>query len=346
MTGNHQLRELDLQITNRCHQQCRHCCCSSGPHGDSGPSFDEVKRLVQEAVAMGVEEIHVTGGEPSLRGDCGAIMALIRSHGLVSQLQSTGVSLPSQAEFPADDSCLFMLSLDGLEENHDYYRGRGNFAKAIQVASAVRAAGRSLRINSVVTRRNERELEDLLLLAKSLGATVSSFFYFSPIGRGRNLSDDWIPPHEYLPIVERMRTFVRSNSEHVPPTVYFQCGYDYVMPTWRRDIACRARSRDFLVVLANGRVLPCTWYIDTELSLGDAFSEPLVDIFKRYLRFVDKMEVLPPGCQECELSDRCRGGCPAACLLGQGSRDPRCTVEHGIFPGCPEMKMAFTKGWW
>lgn len=343
MTKRVHLRELDLQITNRCHQNCRHCCCSSGPKETWGPSPLQVQRLIEEASALGVEEIHVTGGEPLLRYDCAAIMDLIGKHGLASQLQSTGIGENSLKKFPIGENSLFMLSLDGLEENHDHYRGTGNFNQAIQIAEGVRAQGWPLRINTVVTKRNQSEIEEILLLAKSLGATVASFFYFSPIGRGRHIINDWIPPESYVPVVERVRTFVQNYSIRIPKTVYFQCGYDLVDTTWNRTISCRSYSRDFLVVLADGRVLPCTWYVDTNISLGNAFSEPLSSIIERYADFVDGMEALPKGCRDCALAERCKGGCPAACFLAGSERDPRCTIEYGIFPGCPEAKMLFTK---
>src|SRR5436305_1617107 len=63
------LRELWLHINNACNLTCTHCLVSSGPGGIAGRSTEEMLALVDEASALGVERVFITGGEPFLRKD-------------------------------------------------------------------------------------------------------------------------------------------------------------------------------------------------------------------------------------------------------------------------------------
>lgn len=338
------LRELDLQLTNRCFHKCRHCCCDSGKDGDSGTSLENIRHLINQAKQLGVREIHVTGGEPMIRADCLDVLEIIHNAGLESQLQSTGYALKDHSnrerlsEFTNN---VFMLSLDGLEDNHNYYRGKGDYHRVLQTAELVRSLGHTLRINTVVTQRNQHELEEILKLGKQLGAHVVSFFYFSPIGRGKAIDEEWIPPSEYIRIGRRLASFVREHRNTLPETIYFQFGYQNTDDNNNNlSIRCRAFDRDFLVVLSDGRVLPCTWYIDTDWSLGWAFEEPLTDIWDRYQHFVENIHKIPSGCTSCLHAEICRGGCSAARFIAHDEKDPRCQISGSFIPGCPERKMA------
>jgi MoaA/NifB/PqqE/SkfB family radical SAM enzyme len=128
-----ELKELDLQVTNRCPLTCKHCCCSSGPSGEEPLSTAFIVRLLEEAASLGVKEVHLTGGEPLIRNDIFDIIAEARQRGLYVQLQSSGAILNSRicAKLRELQLDLFMISLDGLEVTHDRYRGRGSFQRAL-----------------------------------------------------------------------------------------------------------------------------------------------------------------------------------------------------------------------
>ena len=232
---------------------------------------------------------------------------------------------------------VMMISIDGLCNTHDYYRGPGSYARALEVVGKAVAKQCTVRVNTVVTQRNMHELRQLLLLSGQVGVQIHSFFYFSPIGRGRQIATEWIPPAEYVTLGREMRVFADSHRQSLPPLIYFQFGYSETA----RGVnfcQCRAKRRDFIVVLADGRALPCTWYIDTTLSLGSAVSTSLSSLYENLLRFADDIEPLPSGCRDCHLKTVCGGGCPAATHIAEAMRDPRCVAPSSFFPGCPEAK--------
>jgi MoaA/NifB/PqqE/SkfB family radical SAM enzyme len=66
------LGRLDLELTERCNNNCIHCCINLPEDDDAGKremSTEEVKRVLVEAAALGALSVRFTGGEPLLRKD-------------------------------------------------------------------------------------------------------------------------------------------------------------------------------------------------------------------------------------------------------------------------------------
>ncbi|MBP1661733.1 MAG: putative Radical domain protein, partial [Candidatus Aminicenantes bacterium] len=61
-----------LDLTYRCNNDCRHCWLRLSPDAPDGGrelALAEIRRLVDEARAMGCREWTISGGEPMLRPD-------------------------------------------------------------------------------------------------------------------------------------------------------------------------------------------------------------------------------------------------------------------------------------
>ena len=94
---------LRLSVTDRCNMRCRYCMPVEGmnklPRADI-LSYDELFRIARAAVALGIEKIRVTGGEPLVRkGITGFLARLADIHGLRQLVLTTnGLSLEEMAE--------------------------------------------------------------------------------------------------------------------------------------------------------------------------------------------------------------------------------------------------------
>jgi molybdenum cofactor biosynthesis enzyme MoaA len=70
-TGGPLLGQLDIELTERCNNNCIHCCINL-PMDDVAArqremTTDEVKSVLTEATALGCLSVRFTGGEPLLR---------------------------------------------------------------------------------------------------------------------------------------------------------------------------------------------------------------------------------------------------------------------------------------
>ncbi len=70
------VRDLRISVTDRCNMRCRYCMPREvfGPDHAFLPraellTFEEIERVTQAAVDVGVEKVRLTGGEPLLRRD-------------------------------------------------------------------------------------------------------------------------------------------------------------------------------------------------------------------------------------------------------------------------------------
>lgn len=80
------LRKLDLELTERCNNNCIHCCISLPVDEPKALkrelSAGEIKKILREAAALGCLRVRFTGGEPLLRGDFEEIYVFARRLGL------------------------------------------------------------------------------------------------------------------------------------------------------------------------------------------------------------------------------------------------------------------------
>jgi len=78
------------------------------------------------------------------------------------------------------------VSLDGMEQTHDAFRGvTGSFRRTIGIIENVRALGIPLQIGSTVTRLNVRDLPAMADLLQKLDIQVWNVFFLVPTGRGQ-----------------------------------------------------------------------------------------------------------------------------------------------------------------
>ena len=67
--GRH-INYLRLSVTDRCNLRCQYCMPADGvpklSHDDI-LRFEDLQRIASQAVALGIEKIRITGGEPLVR---------------------------------------------------------------------------------------------------------------------------------------------------------------------------------------------------------------------------------------------------------------------------------------
>src|SRR2546428_9193649 len=72
--------DLRISVTDRCNFRCVYCMPEEGMQWlkrESILSFDEIERIARVAVGLGVDEIRLTGGEPTLRPNLPELVARV-----------------------------------------------------------------------------------------------------------------------------------------------------------------------------------------------------------------------------------------------------------------------------
>ncbi|MGP4014347.1 radical SAM protein [Saccharopolyspora sp. 5N708] len=75
MPVDRRIKQLALELTERCQLSCVHCYADSSPRGGHGAMTGlDWRRVLDDAVEIGVEEVQFIGGEPTLHPECAGLV--------------------------------------------------------------------------------------------------------------------------------------------------------------------------------------------------------------------------------------------------------------------------------
>ena len=192
------LRNLRMSVTDRCNLRCQYCMPEEEyvwlPRQEI-LGFEELSRLADVFLDLGVEKVRLTGGEPLLRRDLPSLVRLLAAKPRIRDLAITtnGVLLAEQAR-PLREAGLHRVtvSLDTLREDRFTALTRRNTHG--QVLDGIRAAGGAgftgTKLDTVVIRGvNDDELADLVEFGKTVGAEVR-FIEYMDVGGAKRWSPE------------------------------------------------------------------------------------------------------------------------------------------------------------
>ena len=145
-----------------CNLRCDYCCVRSSPKAPRRElGLKRIRRIAAEAAELGVGEIFVTGGEPFLLADIGAILAACVAAApttvLTNGMLFGGRRLETLCALPRERLTL-QISLDSpTPERHDSHRGRGSWARALKGIECAQAEGFRVRLAACVASDDEAE---------------------------------------------------------------------------------------------------------------------------------------------------------------------------------------------
>ena len=145
--------------------------------------------MFREAAALGVLQVHLSGGEPAARRDLADIVKAAREAGLYTNLITSAVGLTPQTLAALADAGLDHVQIsiqDSEQKSADHIAGYdGASARKRALAAEVVKLGLPLTVNMVVHRANIVRIEPMVELALSLGATRASRSRMCNITAGR-----------------------------------------------------------------------------------------------------------------------------------------------------------------
>ncbi|HET9720115.1 MAG TPA: GTP 3',8-cyclase MoaA [Solirubrobacteraceae bacterium] len=118
--------DLRVSVTDRCNFRCQYCMPAEGlPWLERSEvlTFEEITRLVETISAMGVHDVRLTGGEPLVRRNFPALVAMLAGLPDVHDLSVTtnGFLLERDAEaLVAAGMSRFNVSVDSLQRDRFY----------------------------------------------------------------------------------------------------------------------------------------------------------------------------------------------------------------------------------
>jgi cyclic pyranopterin phosphate synthase len=209
------LHNLRLSVTDRCNLRCAYCMPEKDyvwlPREDV-LRFEEISTLADVFASLGVNKLRLTGGEPLLRRDLPALVAMLAAKPAFTDLALTtnGVLLAEHAAaLRAAGLGRITVSLDTLHP--DRFTALTRFDSLDAVHEGMNAASREFgrfKIDSVIIRGvNDDELADLIEYGRSKNAEVRFIEYMDVGGATR-----WSPAD----VMSRAEMLERLTSRYGP----------------------------------------------------------------------------------------------------------------------------------
>ena len=321
------------ELSHRCPLQCPYCSNPLELERASGEcATGEWRRVMDEAVDLGVLHVHFSGGEPTVRKDLEQLVEHAAKVGLYSNLITSAVLLTEDRVKRLADCGLDHVQIsfqDSTAELGDRVAGyRGAFEKKKQAARWVRAAGLPLTVNAVMHRQNLHHLEDTIAMAVALGAErieVAQVQYYAWALRNRAA---FLPTREQLDEAVRIVEEARVRLKGV-------LTFDFVVPDYyaKRPKSCMGGwGRQFINVSPSGKVLPChAAEVIPGIRYESIREKSLADIWENSESFnrFRGTSWMPEPCRSCDRREIDWGGCrcQAYMLAGDAARtDPACAL--------------------
>lgn len=349
------LDEIDLYLTNRCNLKCDFCSVQARNPMDELP-LKKIFEIVDEAKKLGMKELHLTGGEPTLRDDLEEIVKYAVRSGLNTRLITNGTTLSKERleKLYALGLRSIMISLDGNKDYHNNERGADAFEKAINTIKNAVALNMFVRVNSVAWTDNINHILALPKFLDELGVKVYSIFLGSPLGYAQARKHKVVSPYKWREFCSQIKTSVLDLKIKVVVEKGFlffnEDEYDV------SDFSGRGRGcieinkyEDFFLIRCNGDVYPCVFFSNEAPAIGNVNESTLKEILENFKEndFYNCVGRIPAQCNDCSKALLCKGGCKGYSKLIMNEwygKDPRCSVASAAdyIPLCPIVKINIT----
>jgi len=337
------------ELTHRCPLACPYCSNPLALQGKDGELDTETwADVFRQAAALGVLQLHLSGGEPASRPDLVELTSKAREAGLYTNLITSGIGLTPKRIDALEQAGLdhIQLSLQGSTADlADWIGGyKGGFERQMLVAKDLKRRGIPLTLNAVMHRHNLDDLDRTIDMAVELGARRLEVACVQFHGWAVENRAMLLPTREQTETAKRI---VAEASKRLRGILAF----DFVPPDYYADYpkACMGGwGSAGLNVTPDGTVLPChAAETIPHLKFENVKDRPLAEIWTDSAAFNAYLGTacLPGPCQGCERKEIDFGGCrcQAMAIAGDASAtDPVCgkSPDHSKVEAMLQQAMA------
>ncbi len=348
--------QIVWNVTKACNLKCKHCYEDAGKMG-SELSTEEAKKAIDKLADFGVVILAFSGGEPLVRGDIVDLIKHASNRGLYVAMATNGTLLTKEKAKELKNAGLgfVQISLDGLKDTHNRFRGSDAFEKTVEGIKNAVEAGLFVEVATTVTKMNYREIPEIIELVDSLGADWLMLYNFVPVGRGKEIVDLDLSPEErenmlklaWEENLKRRISVLSTAPQYARVAVQMQNMCDVVPthfynPTLKGKLKALANfiggcgaGRFYLAMEPNGDIYPCVFFPrDREVYLGNILRDDLSDIWEsNEILWKLRNKDIIKSCGACRFRHIC-GGCRARAYNYFGdvlAPDPGCIMNKRYY---------------
>ncbi len=312
-TKLHHLTYLFWESTLRCNLNCKHCGsdCKSDPTQQDMPLEDFISVIdqIKDHVNPNKVMIAITGGEPLMRDDLEKCGQELFKRGFPWGMVTNGYLLTKNRLLSLLKSGLrsITISLDGLQESHNWLRGKDkSYIKALNAIGLV-AAVNDL-VYDVVTCVNQKNVGELPKLKEQLinmGVKEWRIFTIFPVGRAKSNPLLTLNPNQFKEIFE----FIKDTRIEGKIKLNYGCeGFlgDYEGEVRDNFFFCRA-GISVASILADGSISACPNLRDNFIQ-GNIYKDNFLTIWNTKFDVMRNRDwTKKDDCEACKFYKYCQG---------------------------------------
>lgn len=220
---------LRISVTDLCNLRCKYCMPEEGiskVHHEDILSIEEIIKIANVFVVLGVNKIRLTGGEPLTRK---GIVNIVQGIGKINGIQdfamtTNGILLKKYAkDLKVAGLNRVNISLDTLNEKKYSYITRGGKLKdVLNGIEAAKSVGLTpIKINTVLTGGvNDDEIEDLVTWAEKEKIDIR-FIELMPIGEAIKLEENHFVSNQL--VLDRLPELIQVEKKDISsPATYYK----------------------------------------------------------------------------------------------------------------------------
>jgi PqqA peptide cyclase len=324
---------LIAELTHRCPLRCVYC--SNPKDLESRASelpTDTWMRVFEEAAALGVLQLDLTGGEPLARPDIVELVRAARSAGLYVNLITSGLPLDEARldKLIAAGLDHFQLSFQGAHpEIAGEISGTTTHAQKLRVLEWLRSRKVAVTLNFVLHRKNLKEVPEMLAIAESSCASRVEFanvqYYGWAFANRMELMPTRDQVEQFLLTVKKAQECLRGKMR-----------IEYVVPDYYAKFpkACMGGwGRKLMLITPSGDALPChAARVIPGLTFENVRDKSLRSIWEKssaFQRFRGEEWMQHP-CRSCDRRNIDFAGCRCQAMLladDASATDPVCVLS-------------------
>lgn len=289
-------------------------------------SMDDIVKIVRELHDIGVMYIDVVGGEPLLTPALTfSLLHLCLKHGIRVRLCTSGIDyytlskivmklmntvgsriVKELLEIHVWLSTLSSRRMSSLLNCYGEHILDNKLYSIVKMSSLVKTC-----VRAVVTGLNYVEVPNIVEVCRRINVSEVMLVRVLPVGRARrNLSlielkeDDIVRFFNIVKgLVDRYGNYIKLSSSL---DWLFLLDEKYLI----RSTRCRC-GIDNIIILPDGRAVPCIGYVDSNYTLGNVRESKIIDVLngEERRRFLEHRYSIVRECSRCRFYNICMGKC-------------------------------------
>ena len=308
---------ITIDVTSKCNLRCKHCRVNEIGYD---MTLDEIEEVFNKLTDFKPRGVFISGGEPLIRDDIVEIVKKSKKLAPVTILNTNSLLLTENKLKELIDSGLnyIQVSVDGIEEQHDYIRGKGTYKKTIEKMKMINKYSDQIKlhISSVVSQKNIDYMEEFarqILEIEKIKAQILGFKRFIPNNVLKDMAalgkDGLKKLYENLELLQKKYNGKTTIASDMPmKNVFNEKRAIEIMKKYNLSCAGCSAGVNGISIRNDGTVTPCTLLY---ISCGNILKQNLKEILQNADMLKIKNRELKGKCGKCQYKLIC-GGCRAA----------------------------------